>query len=158
MTARALEIRPYRPEDLEAIIAVFMSAVREVAARDYTPEQLAAWAPAEVDREAWAKRRLNRETWVAEVDGEVAGFTDLEPDGHIDMMFVGARFQGRGAAGALLDAAEASARRQGLGRLFTEASLTARPFFEHRGFTVLAAQDVAVRGQVLRNFRMEKRL
>jgi putative acetyltransferase len=61
-----------------------------------------------------------------------------------------------GVASALLGAVEASARAQGLPEIFTEASLTARPFFEQRGFSVLAAQLVEKRGQILKNFRMKK--
>jgi putative acetyltransferase len=73
-------------------------------------------------------------------------------------MFVHPDFQGLGAAGLLLSAVEESARSQGLGRIFTEASLTARPFFERRGFTVILRQSVEKRGQRLTNFRMEKYL
>jgi putative acetyltransferase len=49
----------------------------------------------------------------------------------------------------------AEARRVGLVRLFTEASITARPFFEARGFTVLAPQVVTLRGVEFVNYRME---
>lgn len=157
MARPEITLRPYAPSDLEAIIAVFTSAVRRVAVRDYTPEQVLAWAPDDIDRARWAARRENRETWVAVVDGVVAGFSDLEPDGHLDMMFVDADHQGIGVAGRLIAAVEASARRQGMERIFTEASLTARPFFEHSGFVVLVAQEIPVGDQMLRNFRMEKR-
>lgn len=155
---RNVALRPYAPSDLDAIIEVFMSSVRKVAARDYTADQLAAWAPDAIDRERWARRRENRETWVATVDDAVAGFTDLEPDGHLDMLFVDADHQGMGLAARLVAAVEASACARGLLRIFTEASLTARPFFERRGFVVLAAQEIALGDQVLCNFRMEKRL
>ena len=43
-------------------------------------------------------------------------------------------------------------------RLFTEASKAARPFFEAQGFSVVAEQEVEVRGERLTNYRMEKRL
>ena len=42
--------------------------------------------------------------------------------------------------------------------LHTYSSVTARPFFEKRGFRVLVAQHVEMRGLLLTNFRMEKRL
>lgn len=159
MTASCdIAVRPYAPADLEAIIAVFISAVRRVAVRDYTVEQVRAWPPDVIDRERWAARRENRETWVAVVDGVVAGFTDLGPDGHLDMMFVDADHQEIGVAHRLLAAVEARARRQGLKQIFTEASLTARPFFDRNGFVVLVGQDVPVGDQMLRNFRMEKQL
>ncbi len=154
----AVSIRPYTPDDLDTLIALFTGAVRGVASRDYTPAQIAAWAPEAPDRAAWAARLNGRPTLVAQIEGVIAGFSDLEPDGHIDMLFVHADYQGRGVAGALLDRIETMAREQGLHRLFTEASITARPVFEHRGFHVEAAQDVALRGQTFRNYRMAKAL
>lgn len=42
--------------------------------------------------------------------------------------------------------------------LTTNASITARPFFERFGFVVLAEQHPVTRGVRLTNYRMEKRL
>jgi putative acetyltransferase len=159
MTLHAdIAIRGYRPEDLDGLIAIFTRAVRETASRDYTLEQVRAWALDAPDRDAWAARRASRPTFIAEIDGAMAGFSDLEPDGHIDMMFVSPDHGGRGVATILLAHIEAQARAAGLTRLFTEASLTARPFFARRGFAVIAEQQVVLRGEVLPNFRMEKHL
>ena len=151
-----LSIRPYRPDDLDAVIGIFLGVIREIAAKDYDRAQIEAWARA--DRDTWAMWRLSRPTWVAVVGEKPVGFTDLERDGHLDMMFVHPAHQGVGVATALLERVETAARGQGLARLFTEASITARPFFERRGFRLLAAQIVRVRGQALANFRMEKSL
>jgi putative acetyltransferase len=151
-----ITLRPYEAADLDAVIALFLKAIREVAARDYSSAEIDAWAQA--DREVWASRRLGRPTWVAVQDMEIVGFSDLEPDGHLDMMFVHPAWQGRGIASLLLSTVETAALAQGLSRLFTEASVTARPFFEHRGFRVVTAQRVPLRGQVLTNFRMVKEL
>lgn len=79
-------IRRYEAADLDAVISVFLRSVREVASRDYDAGQIAAWAQA--DREVWSRRRLDRPTWVALIDDVIAGFTDLESNGHIDMLFV----------------------------------------------------------------------
>ncbi|WGF87748.1 GNAT family N-acetyltransferase [Marinivivus vitaminiproducens] len=156
MTDGAVAIRRYRLEDAAATLAVFRSAVHEGAARDYTQAQRAAWAPAIMDETAWASRRAAKPGWVAEIDGAVVGFTDLEPDGHIDMLFVAARFHRRGVAAALYRAVEHAARDAGLARLTVEASLTARPFFERQGFSVTTMQNKRLRGQVLTNCRMER--
>ncbi len=156
IAATKLTIRPYRKSDLDSVIAIVQAAVRETAARDYGPAQIAAWARA--DRSTWVQARMDRPTWVAELGSVPIGFTDLEADGHLDMMFVHPAHQGRGVASRLLAAVEAAAQAGGLARIFTEASITARPFFERRGFTLIAAQSVAIRGQVLTNFRMEKLL
>lgn len=151
-----LSLRPYRSDDLDAVIAVFLGSVRKVAAKDYSPAQIEAWAQADPDK--WSVRLLARMAWVVSAEQQVVGFAELEADGHLDTLFVHPAYQGRGVATALLDIVEAAARGQGVLRLFTEASITAYPFFERRGFQLLKPQMVEVRGQILRNFRMEKSL
>ena len=151
-------VRAYVPADVDALIDLFRQAVRRTAIRDYTEAQVMAWAPDVVERERWVERRASRPTWVAEIDGRIAGFIDLEPDGHVDMMYVHPEFKGRGVATALMAKLEEAAAAQKLGRLYTEASITAKPFFEKKGFRVISAQTVHVRGQDLVNYRMEKSL
>jgi len=153
-TADAPTIRAYQPTDLDAVIAIFLGAIREIASRDYASAQIDAWA--QVDRESWALRRLSRPTWVAIIDQLPVGFADLEPNGHLYMMFVHPAHQRAGIASALLNAIEIAARAQGLSEIFTEASITARAFFERRGFSIVTAQLVEKRGRHLRNYRMEK--
>ncbi|WP_375508643.1 GNAT family N-acetyltransferase [uncultured Caballeronia sp.] len=114
----AIVIRRYEPSDLDAVINVFLRAIREVASRDYDAAQIDAWAQA--DRDVWARRRLDRPTWLALVDGAVAGFGDLQSDGHIDMLFVHPEHQRAGAANALLDQIESEARNQHLAIIDTE--------------------------------------
>ncbi len=152
-----LTIRNYTPHDAEATIEIFLCAIRDIASKDYNPAQVDAWAQVE-NYEGWAKKRVSRPTWMAVVDGNPAGFSDLEPNGHLDMMFVHPRYQGMGVASLLLRTIELAAHHQTLPCIITEASLTARPFFERRNFKVVTPQEVHVRGQVLKNFRMEKRL
>lgn len=149
--------RRFRPGDLPALIALFRDTVRRVNIRDYTPEQVAAWAPDDVDPARW-ETLAGRFTVIAEIDGEIAGFTDLEPDGHVDRFFVHADRQRAGVGKTLLAAIVEEARRLRLGRLFSEVSITARPFFESQGFVVLAEQEVEVRGVRFINYRMERRL
>jgi putative acetyltransferase len=153
-----IEIRPYHPDDLETLIDLFNGSVRTIAARDYSPAQIAAWAPEDIDRERWRTRHSSKPAWVAEIDGRPVGFIDLEPDGHLDMLFVHAEFQRRGVASALLAQVERAAVEQGISRIFTEASITAKPFFESRGFRVIKPQTVRWRGQEFLNYRMEKPL
>lgn len=156
MQTAAVSIRPYQPSDLDAVITIFERAVREVASKHYTPAQIDAWAHTE--RKGWRKARLSRPTWIAEIIGEPVGFSDLEKDGHLDMMFVHPAFQRQGVASALLNTVETAARKQLLAVIYTEASLSARPFFERRGFAVIMPQTVKCRGQKLTNFKMRKSL
>jgi putative acetyltransferase len=148
-------LRSYRPDDAPALLALFRDTVHRVNSRDYSPAQVAAWASDDIDTTRWFGRFSGRFVPVAEEDGRPVGFAELEPDGHVDRVYVSADHQGRGIGRLLLSAVVAEARRVGLVRLFTEASITARPFFEARGFTVLAPQVVNLRGVEFVNYRME---
>lgn len=152
-------VRRIRPDDLPALVDLFRDTVRRVNIRDYTREQVLAWAPDAVDPARWATLLdPSRFAVVAEVDSAPAGFTDLEPDGHVDRFYVHADRQRRGVGRALMDALVAEARRLGAPRMFSEVSVTARPFFEAQGFAVIAEQQVVVRGVAFINYRMERKL
>lgn len=153
-----ITIRPYAAADVANVVGLFRASVRSIAAGDYKPSQLRAWAPDLIDEEKFGRRCENKSTWVAEVENRIAGFTDLEPDGHVDMLYVHPDFQRRGVARALLEHVEKAARAMDVRRLYAESSITARPAFEAAGFQVIVPQTVTVRGVSLTNYRVEKRL
>jgi putative acetyltransferase len=153
-----MQTRQFRSEDAAAIGALFRDTIRRINRRDYSAEQVRAWAPDEIDAASWGEKLAMRFSIVVETEGVIVGFGDIEDDGHLDHLYVHADHQGCGVGRLLLTALEAEASRRGIGRLFTEASITARPFFEHCGFSVLAQQVVICRGVELVNFRMDKHL
>jgi N-acetylglutamate synthase-like GNAT family acetyltransferase len=152
-------IRRARDEDSEQIVRIFHETIHKVNVRDYTREQVDAWSPRMPNREEWTVRRLHtRATFVADEGGIIAGFGELERDGHVDCFYCHHEWQRQGVGSAILARIEREAAQLGLGRLFTEASITAKPFFEARGFRVVARQTAVRRGVALVNFRMEKEL
>lgn len=151
-------LRNYTAGDAPEIVRLFFETVRSVNRADYSDEQLEAWAPGVPDLRKWHARMAGRRTLVAEEGGEVVGFAELEDDGRLDMLYVRNDAIGRGVGRRLYEAVEREARGQGLGWIFTEASMTARPFFERRGFHVVREQMVSRRGVSLTNFVMEKDL
>ena len=74
------------------------------------------------------------------------------------MLYVHPNFVRCGVARALLEHLEEAARTNALRRLYTEASLTARPVFEAMGFRMVVPQTVTIRGESMTNYRTEKRL
>lgn len=151
-------LRTYKPDDAPALLTLFRDTIRRVNAQDYTPDQIRAWASDDIDPQVWASRFAGRFVSVAEEAGWPVGFAELEAGGHIDRMYVSADQQRRGVGRSLLLAVVAQAKRLGVARLFTEASITARPFFESQGFVVLAPQVVTCRGVEFINYRMERAL
>ena len=78
MAVQPVTIRQFRASDLPALIDLFRDTVHRVNTRDYTPEQVRAWAPDAVNHDRWATL-AERFTVVADVEGQVAGFADLRP-------------------------------------------------------------------------------
>jgi len=153
-----IEIRDYQDSDCQALADIFSRAVRQIARRDYSPAQIMAWAPQTRDMAEFDASCHAKPTFVAEYKGQVAGFTDLNAEGHIDMFYVNPDFQRRGVGSAMLRFVTARAQGERFKRLHGEVSITARPVFERHGFKVLAYQTVETNGQSLGNYRMEKLL
>ncbi len=151
-------VRDYDVGDAGSICRLFYETVRTVSLGDYSPEQVRAWAPELPDPAAWHERMSGRHTLVADEGGEVVGFAELEDDGHLDMLYVRGDAVGRGVGRRLCEAAEREARDIGCAKISTEASITARPFFERLGFRVVREQTVVRQEVELTNFVMEKRL
>lgn len=152
-----IQLRQYRPTDLHDILKLFRETVHTVNAKDYTKEQLNAWAPETLNAEKWQATLSRNHTLVALVNNEIAGFADIDATGYFDHLFVHKNHQGRGVAKTLVNAIEAKAVAQGFTVITVAASITAKPFFESRGYTVLKEQSVERLGQVLTNYLMEKR-
>jgi putative acetyltransferase len=151
----SVSVRAYGPEDAEPTWEAYFRAIRDTASKDYSPEQVAAWAPESVDLVEWNARRSAAHTSVATIERRVVGFSDVTDDGLLDMLFVHPDAGGRGVARALVDAVVAKARELGLSELHTHASRTARPAFERFGFEVERANaENWIRGQNLPNYDM----
>ncbi len=147
-------LREYRPGDLTELAALFYETVHTVCAGEYTPEQLDAWAPGEVDEPSWDRTLTARHALVAEIGGAIAGFGDMDETGYLDRLYVHKDFRRRGVGSAICEALEGRVR----GKVVTFASKTARPFFEKRGWRVLRRNVVIRRGVELENYYMEKEI
>ncbi len=145
-------IRNYRPEDCRELAELFYHTVHTVNAKDYTAEQLHAWASGDIDIEKWNLSFLAHYSLVAVEGGCIAGFGDIDKTGYLDRLYVHKDYLRRGIATALCDRLEDSV----CIKIVTHASITARPFFEKRGYQVMKRQQVERHGILLTNFIMEK--
>ena len=154
----AMLIRKYQPGEEDALWQLRYDTVRKVSIQDYSLEQVQAWAPEQVDQQRWRRKIEAIEPYVCVHEEIIVGYADLQPSGLIDHFFVHHQWQRRGVGRRLFNTIETEANRQRLPELIAHVSITARPFFASRGFEVAAEQDVAIGSQVLRNYKMVKRL
>lgn len=147
-----MEIRRYRQSDCKELTELFYNTVHSVNAKDYTKEQLDVWAAGQVDLERWNSSLQAHYSIVAVENDVIIGFGDIDKTGYLDRLFVHMDYQGRGIASAICDRLEQFAE----GNITTHASVTARPFFEKRGYKIVKEQQVERQGVFLKNYVMVK--
>lgn len=145
-------VREYQISDCKKITELFYNTVHTVNAKDYTEEQLDVWATGQVDLEKWNQSLQEHYSIVASENEVIVGFGDIDKMGYLDRLFVHADYQGKGIATAICNQLEQVVQ----GDITTHASITAKPFFEKRGYKVVKEQQVERQGIFLTNFCMEK--
>lgn len=145
-------IREYQSADCKELTELFYNTVHTVNAKDYTKEQLDVWATGQVNLKKWNQSLQEHFSIVVVDDDVIVGFGDIDVTGCLDRLFVHSDYQGKGIATAICNQLEAAVQ----GSIVTHASITARPFFENRGYIVIKEQQVVRQGISLTNFIMEK--
>ncbi|MFJ2989593.1 GNAT family N-acetyltransferase [Collimonas sp. NPDC087041] len=153
-----MEIRRFKIGDEAALFRVFFSAIHGIASRDYTPDQIEAWAPSDLDPKLWVSRVRGIRPFVAEADGEIVGYADVQPSGYIDHFFVSGDHARQGIGSLLMRRIHQEAKLLGVDELTSQVSKTAEPFFVLHGFHVVERRFPICSGVTLQNALMRKTL
>ncbi len=153
-----ISIRPYRPSDTAELIELFREAVHAINIKHYSPEQVAVWAPNDIDEKKWEKNLSQNITFIAKIDDTIVGFADLTHEGVLKHLYIHKEYQGRFIALHLLKTIEQVVRDLGLSKITTECSITAKLPAERMGFKVVKEQTVNRKGIEFVNYLMEKKL
>ena len=146
-------IRKYQASDCKELADLFYNTVHIVNAKDYTEEQLNVWATKQVDLEKWNKSLQEHFSVVALDNETIIGFGDIDKTGYLDRLFVHANYQKKGIATGLCNQLEQAVQ----GDITTHASITAKPFFEKRGYKLVKEQQIERQGIFLTNYVMIKK-
>lgn len=145
-------IREYQSSDCKELAELFYNTVHTVNAKDYTKKQLDVWATGQVDLKTWNQSLQEHFSIVAVDDDIIVGFGDIDKTGYLNRLFVHFGYQRKGIATAICNQLESAVQEN----IVTHASITARPFFETRGYKVIKEQQVERQGTLLTNFIMIK--
>lgn len=106
---------------------LFYNTAHSVNSKDYTEEELNAWATGRVDLQEWNQSFLKHKTVVVIENDEIVGFGDIDDSGYLDRLYVHKDYQ------------------------------EVKTFFQHRGYHIVKEQKVIRQGIALINYIMEKR-
>lgn len=156
----SIKIRRAVLADASHLPGIFEEAIRQIASRFYSIDQVNAWAGRAWRLQEVFEQDFNARTaWVAEDQtGRLLAYLDLEGGGHIDFFYALPDVTRTDITRDMYALLEAEARAQGVARLTTEASEAAKRFFEKQGFVVSSRNDVVISGVSIYNYRMEKAL
>ena len=148
----------YNASMLDEMLLLFYNTVHTVNAKDYNMEQLENWAPETIDKKKWEDRLTNNVCLVTIFNRKIVGFGELSEEGGIDTMYVHKNYQGKKIASRILKELTDYAHEHCFKTLTTEASITARPFFERHGFKVIKTQRNHYNDMVFVNYKMKKNI
>lgn len=151
-------MRRATPADMPALSKLMQETIRTVNNPDYTPEQIDIWC-GKASEEHLKELHENATRYIAEVDRQIVGFGDIERDNpsEIGLLYVHHQHIRTGVGSALLKQLETIAKLNGIQSLSVNASITAKPFFEAKGFAVTEERQREVDGTSFKVYRMEKR-
>lgn len=153
-----MTVQKYHYKDCKKIVELFYDTIHSVNAADYNKAQLDAWAPPNMDLCEWNNKLSNNYSVVVEKNNMIIGFGIADDTGYFDLLYVHKDYQGMGVATLIGNDIEEYFHCKGTQIITTAASITAKPFFEKRGYLVLQEQNVECRGQIFINFKMQKKL
>lgn len=148
------KIRETNLQDLPELTSLFVDTIHGVCHNDYDEKQREVWAATIHKNERWQKAIKEQYFLVAEYDGKIIGFASLANNNYIDFMYVHCDFQGHGIASQLFEELLKEARKRGTKKLTSDVSITARPFFEKKGFKDIKTNSHNINGVTLHNFTM----
>ena len=151
-------LRPFLAADVPILAAIFVAAIEELTAEDYSEAQREAWACTADDEEQFGKQLASELTLVATLQNSPVGFASLKGADHIDMLYVHPGAAGQGVASMLCDALEKLAGGRRAKNLTVDASDNAQEFFTKRGYLAKQRNTVTVNGEWLANTTMQKSL
>lgn len=152
-----LEFRRARQEDIPSLKEMILDTITHTCKNDYSPQQINAWTSSLKSSFNW-ERLSKQSAWVAMFQNNIVGLTTLKGSNYIDFMYVHKDYQHQGIANLLLTKIIDEANTNGAERLDSDISITARPFFEYKGFRVIKENKNEVGTVELINYRMERKL
>lgn len=149
-------IRNFKKQDAKQIANLFYETIHTVCKKDYNQTQLDVWAPKNKNEEKWINILSNSYTVIIEKQNEIIGFGNINDNGYLDCLYVSKDYQNQGFASKIVNELEKYSIIKNNKTITVDVSITAKPFFIRRGYTVNKEQQVERNGIHLTNFKMIK--
>ena len=149
-----MKIRKFLKGDEQELWELFYNTVHTINIYDYTQTQVDLWASSNLDTNTVIKKFREINPFVVIKNEKIVGYADIQSDGYIDHFYCHHQFQRQGVGRLLFSMIKEEALKNGISQMYSNVSITAKPFFEAMGFLVEKEQIVEMQNQEFKNFRM----
>ncbi len=143
-------------KDIDLLQTLFTETVKSTCQEDYKPPQIEAWIASTKDKERWKRMVEKQFTIIAEIDQIALGFASLLDAHYIDFLYVHKDHLRKGIANHLYEILKKESLQSGNQKLISDVSITARPFFEAKGFKTIRENRKIIRGVEIINYHMSQ--
>lgn len=151
-------LRLYRETDCMELIQLFYDTIQTINKKDYSNEQIDAWASNALNYSMFSKKFSENPTVIIEYSGEIIGFGVVTKQGLFDCLFVHKDWQRRGVGATIANNIETYTKSNNIDTITVYSSKTARPFFEKRGYKLIKEENFVIKNQSLTSYLMQKNL
>ena len=95
-------IRKYQASDCAELAELFYTTVHTANAKDYSKEQLDAWAPLTRNLKEWNRSFEKHISFVAVENKQIVGFGDIDKTSYLDRLFVLPDYQRMGIGSTII--------------------------------------------------------
>lgn len=143
--------------DIPELKQLYKGVILSVKRKNYSAPEVEDWASCGDNDLQWIQLITEQYFIMAKDESErIVGFSSINREGYLHMMFVHKDFQRLGIAKLLYNDIENYAVNNNIHKITSEVSITARPFFEKQGFVVDEEQKRKAKDLYLTNYKMSK--
>ncbi|MBF4493927.1 GNAT family N-acetyltransferase [Flavobacterium sp. MR2016-29] len=153
-----MDFRKATISDLSEMQEMYIETIKWVCKNDYTPLQIDAWVSGLNNTERWLKVIHNQFVLLALIENKIVGYGTLKDGNYIDFFCVHKNYQRQGIADEIFIKLELEAKKENSKTMTADVSITAKPFFEKKGFIIKGEQKNIRLGVELINYKMEKEI
>lgn len=144
--------------DVAEMQQLYIETIESVCKNDYNEEQIKVWSSGVNNMQRWTEVIENQFVLLAITENKIVGFGTLKDGNYIDFLYIHKDFQRQGIADKILNQLELEAKNHNSKIITSDISITAKPYFERKGFIVKAEQKNILQNVELINYKMQKKL
>jgi putative acetyltransferase len=153
-------IRRAKHQDADGIIKAHISSIRNICRKDYSSEQINAWAGRKFRADLWCQTIDRDYVWVIDDGSAILGFGHFavmsEEVGEVMGLYFTEQALGQGLGKKMFQEMLSIARSNNLKKIILHATITAKTFYEQLGFYQSGSDDaIEMQGVPVPCFPME---